>query len=230
MAQIFISHSKEDKSIKSFFEKIFVGTKVKAVFVEYESYEPPPGPYIQKQINESRAMFVLLGQNVERLSHTKVWIGSETGIAQQANRAIWVFEPYQQWCRVPVPYVSHYVPYIESDQAFQYVKGIVNSYDDSAALEALIRGAGIGAGAGAVLAEDKKRKEAAIIGAFVGAAFEGWRTDPSRTRPVGTPITCANRTCRSTYRVHGGPEIFPCPVCREWLKVDWVVLQHPAQA
>jgi hypothetical protein len=224
MAQIFISHSKEDRNIKSFFEGIFAVTKVRAVFVEYESYQPPPGPYIQRQINESKAMFLLLGQNVERLSHTKVWIGSETGIAQQANKAIWVFEPFGEWRNVPIPYVLHYVPYIESDQAFQYIKDIVNSYDDSAAIEAVIRGAGLGAGAGATLVEEAKRSRAAIIGAVMGAVFESWRTDPSRTRPVGIPVTCANPSCRSTYRVHGSPEVFPCPVCRERLQVDWASL------
>jgi hypothetical protein len=85
-------------------------------------------------------MFLLLGPNVENLAHTKVWIGSETGVAQQAQKEIWVFEPLQQPCDVPVPFITNYVPYAQTDQAFQYIRAIVNSYDDSAALEALVRG------------------------------------------------------------------------------------------
>ena len=72
MAQIFVSHSQADRDIKAFFERAFAITKVRAVFVEYESYEPPAGPYIQGQINGSSAMFLLLGPNVERLAHTKI--------------------------------------------------------------------------------------------------------------------------------------------------------------
>ena len=227
MSQIFISHSKEDSNIKSFFDKIFAGTNVRRVFVEYEEYAPPPGAYIQRQINESKAMFLLLSENVERLSHTKVWIGSETGVAQQCAKDIWVFEPFQRWCNVPVPYVSHYVPYEESEQSSQYIKAIVNSYDDSGSLSALVRGGGIGAGVGAGIVE-KKKTEAAIIVGVIGALYESWRTDPSRNRPMGTPIICANHKCNSTYRIHGRPEMFPCPICRNWLKMDWGFLPQRA--
>ncbi len=221
MAQIFISHSKEDNRLKSFFERAFAGTKVRAVFVEYERYEPPAAAFIQRQINESKAMFLLLGKNVEKLSHTKIWVGSEAGVAQQANRDIWVFEPNQDGGDVPVPFVSHYVPFVESDQALQYLKEIINSYDDSAALEAFVRGGGLGAAAGAVLSQEKDKGGAALIGALVGGVFETVRTDPARARPVGLPVTCGSLTCRSTFRVHGVPDVFRCPVCRGWLRVNW---------
>lgn len=228
MAQVFISHSKADSGIKAFFEKAFAISKVRAVFVEYESYEPPAGPYIQKQINESSAMFLLLGPNVERLAHTKVWIGTETGLAQQAQRAIWVFEPVQQPTNVPVPFVTHYVPYVDTDQAFQYIKTIINSYDDSAALEALIRGGTLGAAGGATVADDAKKKDGALLGAIVGALFESWRTDPSHSRPMGVPITCGYQNCRTTFRVHGMPISFYCPVCRRELTANWETIFNPA--
>jgi len=228
MAQIFISHSQADRDIKAFFERVFAITKVRAVFVEYESYEPPAGPYIQRQITDSTAMFLLLGPNVEKLAHTKVWIGSETGVAQQAQKAIWVFEPFQQPCNVPVPFVTHYVPYVQTDQAFQYIRAIVNSYDDSAAIEALVRGGVLGAAGGAALAEDAKKKDAAVLGAIVGALFESWRTDSSRSRPMGIPITCGYLNCRTTYRLHGTPTSFHCPVCRRPLTADWATILKPA--
>lgn len=221
MAQIFISHSQADRDIKAFFEKVFATTKVRAVFLEYESYEPPAGPYIQRQITDSTAMFLLLGLNVEKLAHTKVWIGSETGVAQQAQKAIWVFEPFQQPCNVPVPFVTHYVPYVQTDQAFQYIRAIVSSYDDSAALEALVRGGALGAVGAVALAEDAKKKDAAVLGAIVGALFEGWRTDSSRSRPMGIPITCGYPNCKTTYRLHGTPTSFHCPVCRQPLTAEW---------
>ena len=36
MAQIFVSHSKDDKDLVDFFSKAVKGTKVKAVFEEFE--------------------------------------------------------------------------------------------------------------------------------------------------------------------------------------------------
>ena len=227
MAQIFISHSQADRDIKEFFERAFAITKVKAVFVEYESYEPPAGLYIQKQINDSSVIFLLLGSNVERLAHTKIWIGTETGLAQQAQKEIWVFEPFQQPCNVPVPFVTHYLPYLQTDQALQYIKSIVNSYDDSSSLEALVRGGALGALDGSALAEDPKKKDGAVLGAIVGALFESWRSDPSHSRPMGTPITCGHPNCGTTYRLHGMPLSFQCPVCKQPLTVDWETVYRP---
>lgn len=221
MAQIFISHSQADTNIKALFERSFAVTKVRATFVEYESYQPPPGPYIQAEINNSVALFVLQGPHVEQRAHTKVWIASEVGIAQQAQREIWVFEPINQPCNVPVPFVTHYVPYLESEQAFQYIRSIVNSYDDSAQLEALVRGGVVGATGGAAIGEKGKKGGAAAIGAILGGLFETWRTDPSRNRPMGTLITCGNQICQASYRVHGEPSSFQCPVCRQDLVIDW---------
>jgi hypothetical protein len=227
VAQIFISHSQADKDIKAFFERAFAITKVRGVFVEYESYEPPAGPYIQGQINDSRAMFLLLGPNVERLAHTKIWIGTETGLAQQAQKEIWVFEPFQQQCDVPVAFVTHYLPYLQTDQAFQYIVAIIKSYDDSSSLEALVRGGALGAFGGAALAEDTKKTEGTVLGAIAGAVFESWRSDPSRSRPMGTPITCGHLNCRNTYRLHGMPISFRCPVCSQQLTANWEAILRP---
>jgi len=85
-------------------------------------------------------------------------------VAQQAQKAIWVFEPFPDPCNIPVPYVTHYVTYVQTDEAFQYIGATVNSYDDSAALEAFVRGGALGAAGGAALAEDSKKKDAALPG------------------------------------------------------------------
>ncbi len=227
MAQIFISHSQADTSIRALFERAFATSNVRAVFVEYEGYSPPPGPYIQAEINSSVALFLLQGPNVERLSHTKVWIASEVGIAQQASKDIWVFEPIDQPCNVPVPFVTHYVPYAGSEQAFQYLRSVIKSYDDSAALGAVVRGGAFGVAGGALLGDEGKKGEAAAIGALAGAVFEAWRTNPSRSRPMGTPVECAYPMCRVTYRIHGIPPSFLCPVCRRPLAVNWGQLPEP---
>ncbi len=230
MSQIFISHSRADADIKSFFERIFAVTKVRAVFVEYEDYTPPPGPFIQAQINQSAATFILLGPHVEQLQHTKVWVASETGISQQAQKHIWVFDPANRPCNIPVPFVTHYIPYVQSDDSFQYIKAIVNSYDDSAALEAIVRGTAIGAAGGAMLADESERKNGAVVGAIFGAAIESIRSNPARFRPMGTQLSCGYPDCRALYGVHGTPPSYLCPVCRRPLDMDWGKLQLPQSA
>ena len=76
MAQIFISHSKQDTDITHFFMEAFVGTKVKPRFEEFEK-EVPTGvnaKKIETDIQASNALFVLLSENVQNLSHTRDWV------------------------------------------------------------------------------------------------------------------------------------------------------------
>ncbi len=67
MAQIFISHSGKDKNLRDFFSNIFAGTKVKAIFEEFEKI--PTGRVtsekIIRDIEGSKAMFVILSQSVQ---------------------------------------------------------------------------------------------------------------------------------------------------------------------
>ena len=126
-----------------------------------------------------------------------------------------------------MPFVTHYLPYLQTDQAFQYIISIINSYDDSSSLEALVRGGALGALGGTALADDPNKKDGAVLGAIVGALFESWRSDPSHSRPLGTPITCGHPNCGTTYRLHGMPQSFHCPVCRQLLTVNWETALRP---
>jgi hypothetical protein len=110
MAQIFVSHSQRDTEIIHFFLEAFAGTKVKLHLEELER-EVPSGvtaEKIERDIQVSNAVFVLLSENVEKLSHTRDWINWECGTAK--NKEIWVFEPFE--ClgkiRVVVPRFNHY--------------------------------------------------------------------------------------------------------------------------
>ena len=208
MAQIFVSHSKEDKDIRLFFGDIFGKTRVEDRFIEYEKYQPPAWNYIQQEIAKSVALFVLLGQNVQRLAHTQVWIGSETG-AVPSGKEVWVFEHLQQICDVPIPNVHHYMLY-NYDMAFHdYIRAIVQSYDDSPTLPSALGGGAIGAAIGG--------PPGAIIGALVLASI----TSPSRNRPGGEIIRCPNLNCQHVFRLHTKVSVLPCPVCRQRMSVNW---------
>ncbi len=226
MAEIFISHSKRDEDIKNFFSNVFAGLNVAGKFVEFEEYESPPWQFIQERVNAAKSVFVLLGPHVRQLSYTRDWITWETGLASQAGKDIWVFEPFGQWCDIAIPHVSHYAVYEKTEDAIKYVKLIAKSYDDSGQLASLARGAAVGGGIGSILgaAGGKKGASAGMgtTGAFLGALIETARTGPSRVRPMGTPIECC--ACKSSYRVHAELDYFPCPTCRQWIQVDWALI------
>ena len=137
MAQIFISHSQYDEDIRTFFDEVFAGTKVKAIRVEFEKmelkkYNLPLSEFIIHQLKTSDALFVLLGPNINRSQFTQSWVGFETGFAVgwEHTQHIWVFEPMNHApIQFPIPFLHHYVPYVMSDGWHDYIKSIVKAYE-----------------------------------------------------------------------------------------------------
>lgn len=209
MAQIFISHSEKDKDLRNFFSNAFAGTKVKAVFEEFEKILT--GKVTSKQIGEdienSKAVFVVLSESIEVIPHTRDWVVWETGVAK--NRDIWVFEPYLQLGKISVvtPYLKHYAVFNMNDFWLGYIRRIIESYDDSHVLPTLLVTTGIGGLLG--------KGEGAALGALTGLAI----SDRSQKRPTGVGVVCLK--CSSSYNVHipQGINIFRCPICNSVLKI-----------
>src|SRR5713226_7371025 len=110
MAQVFVSHSRRDTEIIHFFLEAFAGTKVKPHLEELEK-EIPSGltaQKIERDIQSTNAVFVLLSENVEKISHTRDWMNWECGIAR--NKELWVFEPFESLGKISVvvPHFNHY--------------------------------------------------------------------------------------------------------------------------
>ncbi len=212
MAQIFISHSGKDKNLRDFFSNIFAGTKVKAIFEEFEKI--PTGRVtsekIIRDIEGSKAMFVILSQSVQNVPHTRDWVVWETGVGK--NKDIWGFEPYLQWgnISVVVPYLRHYVIFDTNDAYFSYIRRIIESYDDSHVLPTLLATGGLGA-----LLAERDKIGSATLGAIIGLAI----SDKSKERPFGIGIVCSN--CFSSYNLHipQGSKKFRCPVCNAYLEI-----------
>lgn len=213
MAQIFISHSKRDKDLRNFFSNAFAGTKVEAIFEEFEEILTGKitSDKIARDIENSKAIFVILSSNVENIPHTRDWVVWETGMAK--NRDIWVFEPYPQLGRISVvtPYLRHYVVFDLNDAWLGYIRRIIESYDDSHVLPTLMGTGGIGA-----LLAEKDKIGGAALGTLVGLAI----SDKSNERPMGIGVECSN--CSSSYNIHipQGLELFRCPVCNTYLKIE----------
>ncbi len=213
MAQIFVSHSKRDQDLVGFFSSAFAGTKVKAVFEEFEKILTGEitSPKVMQDIENSNAVFVILSQNVQKIPHTRDWVVWETGIAK--NKDIWVFEPYSQLDSISVvtPYLRHYVIFSMTEDWFGYIRNIIESYDDSHILPTVLTGAGIGA----ALAEEDK-VGGAFLGGIGGAIAGHVLFGKSIERPRGWDIVCSN--CRSSYNAHIPQEmVFRCPVCNTHL-------------
>lgn len=220
MAQIFVSHSKRDKDLVDFFSNAFATTKVKAIFEEFEKIltgERTSHSVVQ-DIENSKALFVVLSQNVHNIPHTRDWVVWETGVAK--NKDIWVFEPYSQLggIAIVIPYLRHYVIFGSTKHWLGYIRRIIESYDDSHTLLTVLLTGLTGAEIGAALSE-KDKTGGAIVGGIGGTIAGLAISDRSKKRPMGLNIVCVN--CRSSYNIHlpQGMDLFRCPVCNNFLKI-----------
>jgi hypothetical protein len=220
MAQIFISHSQKDNDFRNFFSNAFAGTKVVPIFEEFEAIFKGgvTTQKVENDIEKSRAMFVVLSQNVQDLPHTRDWVVWEAGRAK--SRDIWVFEPQSQLGKISVliPALRYYVTFDMTDKWLAYVHTIIESYDDSHVLSTVLLGGSAGAALGAALSE-KDRGGGAFLGGMLGAAAGAFAASSAKSkgRPLGNQVMCAG--CYSSYEVHIPESLnaFRCPVCNEYL-------------
>jgi DNA-directed RNA polymerase subunit RPC12/RpoP len=197
MAQIFVSHSADDKEIKGFFGTIFAITNVKAIYKEIGGFSTPEaGLDIQNDIQRSKAIFVLLGPNVQRIRHTRDWVVWESAIASPMHKDIWVFEPHERLGEIDViiPHVDHYMVYQQTKDYQEYIRQIIESYDDSQVLPNAFKVSALGG----------SRRD--LIRALMA--------DPSEKRPIGVPIKCPK--CQVSHRLHTlhtHLDTIRCPAC-----------------
>lgn len=205
MAQIFVSHSQRDKDIIHFFLEAFAGTKVKPHLEELEKKTPSgvTADKIARDIMASNAIFVLLSENVEHLKHTRDWINWECGTAN--NKNIWVFEPAEALgkVRVVVPRFNHYVLFQRTDEWREYLRAVIESYDDSHVIPVLSASA---AGGAAIHKKDPGAGAMAGLVAGLAGLIVKDLTKPS----LGVDVRCPR--CSSNYKIHRYGH-FRCAAC-----------------
>ena len=127
MAQIFVSHSKENKDL-DFFHRGFSTTGVKSFFMEYEDTKTPAWLSIRDNVRKADSVFVLLSEEVSDLKYTQNWVAFEVGLACQAGKNVWVFEKNYQITDFAVPYLTHYVLYDPTYNGdFKFVRNIIQN-------------------------------------------------------------------------------------------------------
>jgi hypothetical protein len=121
MAQIFISHSKDDNEGKAFLEPYFAASRTNAFFYGWHGPKPPHAPALREQIRNSVAMIVLMSDHLTKSFHTAAWTSYEVGLAHAYSRPIIHLEAipqgystFQSWPeRLPVAnidYLFYYTP------------------------------------------------------------------------------------------------------------------------
>lgn len=215
MAQIFISHSAKDTRIIEFINRAFASTKVEAKYEEIEAILDGrrTAQQITADIGRSNAVFILLGENVEKLHHTQQWVLWESGVAGAVNKDLWVFEAHEDQGRLSVliPHLHHHVCFEYSEPWLAYIRAVVSSYDDSHVLPAISAGVATG-----IATENPAA--GILAGGIVALLLAGNKQGP----PAGLmAILCTN--CKSAYRIHRDPawNLMRCPVCNVQLQLQY---------
>ena len=228
MSQIFVSHSQKDTEIRSFFGNIFATTHIKAFFKEIEGFSSKnPSTEISRNIQDSNAVFILLGKNVQKFRHTNDWVDWESGVAKGKNKDIWVFEPASLLGKIEVviPSVSHYVVYETNDFFQDYIRKIINSYKEfKNIVPATLSGAALGALSGTIAeATIPKKKKftgiGTIIGTLVGTVGGAILGGASQKHPSGVKFECAH--CANSYGIHTEEANMRlrCPICNQFNEI-----------
>jgi hypothetical protein len=131
--KIFLSHSKHDREILNFFMASFgLVDGIVPQVIEFEELQAPPWAYIRDEMMKSKAIFILLGENVVKTNiHTQNWISFEVGLACALNKEVWVFEQINVDVHFPIPYLHYYFQYDPSnDNTMKKIREIIKIYSD----------------------------------------------------------------------------------------------------
>jgi hypothetical protein len=120
MPKIFISHSKHDKEYCDSFDLACARAGLQSFRSEFENIETPPWKTIKREINQSSALFLLIGKKFTEIQRsltintpeymswvfTQNWIAYEIGVAAQKGIEVWVLCENPD-IYFPVPYLTN---------------------------------------------------------------------------------------------------------------------------
>ncbi len=136
MPEIFVSHMAKDIEYRRYFEDICNLAKTRPIFEELEQIveEKISWQKIMEDIDRSKAVFVILSQNIQdkERKHTRDWIVWETGVAAAKKKDVWVLEPYSELGKISIviPYLTQYMLFVDNNECKIYLKEIIESYSD----------------------------------------------------------------------------------------------------
>jgi len=134
--QVFVSHTQKDSNFCDKFDIVCARVGVKAFRSELETLSAPPYISIKNAMNNSRALFFLVGKELVKnqgtgdreWNHTQNWIAYEVGLACQLGIDVWVVCDDVE-LNFPMPYINNYSTIaLTKRDAFDYMKTILAEY------------------------------------------------------------------------------------------------------
>lgn len=216
-SQVFISHSKRDKSLVQGISEVFSRTNLRMITEEFEDLSAPASDDIREDIKSSVAFLLLLGPNAQNLTmddlgHTRDWISWELGVASNTDPStpIWLFEDVETPAEMAIPHLSEYVLWSSKDEEqWRELRDVIEAEYVTSNQQAL-RGAILGTIFGYALGGS----EGALAGGLGGVVLGG---SQQTTAPR---VECPQ--CHQTFRVRTQVEELLCPTCRDGLiQLEW---------
>jgi hypothetical protein len=147
--QVFISHTKDDVEFLDMFDRVVARVGIKAFRSEFETIEIPQWKTIKKEMENSVAMFLLVGKELTAhqtalspdWKYTQNWIAYEMGLACQKGIDVWVLCDDGVEINFPVPYFNNYALFgIASKGNFEFIKSILTFYNSGGTFAEPIEG------------------------------------------------------------------------------------------
>jgi len=144
LKRIFVSHTKDDASFCDRFGRGTNKAEISFFRSEFEEFDFPPWITINQQMENSFAMFLLVGEELVRRQelslssdeerkkwrYTQNWIAYEIGLASQLKLDVWVFCDGVS-INFPVPYFNNYhVKKIEDRNDVLWLSNILINYKE----------------------------------------------------------------------------------------------------
>jgi hypothetical protein len=135
--QVFLSHTQKDKEFCDKFDNVCASVGIKRFRSELEEISPPAWGVIKNAINNSVALFFLVGKELVKSqtekdpqwTYTQNWISYEIGVACQLGIDVWAICD-DVLINFPMPYINNYMTVsLGRADAFKYMKTILEGYD-----------------------------------------------------------------------------------------------------
>lgn len=138
MKQIFVSHTQKDEEFCDAFDRVIARVGIKAFRSEFEDIQPPAWKIIKNTIDNSVALFFLVGkelvssqlQKESQWNHTQNWIAYEIGLACEKNIDVWAICD-DVLINFPIPYINNYITVsVKKKTAFDYMRYVLEEYNN----------------------------------------------------------------------------------------------------
>lgn len=135
--QVFVSHTQKDKIFCDKFDIACARVGVKAFRSELENISAPPYVTIKNAMNNSIALFFLVGKELVKnqeksdqgWAYTQNWIAYEIGLACQLGIDVWAICD-DVMINFPMPFINNYLTIsLAQKKSFNFMRYVLSEYN-----------------------------------------------------------------------------------------------------